>query len=160
MKSIMMSVLVVVCCIPYLQAQQTFSSAGGVSQLANLNISWTVGQPIQTYGVSAEGIYTIGYQQPAIIAPIPISNLLPLDGVKVYPNPTADKLNIELPAAMLGAPLNIQLFTANGQPLPSKVEAASLNKAIDLSKYPSGHYTLRLESEGKTNTYPIIKIKK
>ena len=159
MKSIVMSVFVVVCCIPYLQAQQTFSSAGGVSQLANINISWTVGQPIQTYGVSTEGIYTIGYQQPNIIAPIPTSNLLPIDGVKVYPNPTVNELNIELPESMLGAPLNIQLFTANGQPLQSKVEAASFNKSIDLSNYPSGHYLLRLESAGKTNTYPIIKTK-
>ena len=160
MKSIMMSVLVVVCCIPYLQAQKTFSSAGGVSQLANINISWTVGQPIQTYGVSTEGIYTIGYQQPNIIPPIPISNLSPIDGIKVYPNPAMDELNIELPEAMLDASLNIQLFRANGQPLISKVKAASLSEAIDLSKYPSGHYILRLESAGKTNTYPIIKLKK
>lgn len=78
--------------------------------------------------------------------------------LKVFPNPTADLLNIDLVGADIRT-LNIRLVNALGQSLMSRqsdVFAGNASESLNVSSLTNGLYYLILESEGKTLTQKVI----
>lgn len=75
--------------------------------------------------------------------------------VKLYPNPTSERLILELSD---GKPVTAQLFSNSGQVLLSR-EGISLHTEFDLSLLPAGVYWLRLRGEdGKHGVFQVQKI--
>jgi hypothetical protein len=73
-------------------------------------------------------------------------------GIKVYPNPTNQHINIE----GLERGTKVMLFNAAGQQVYSE-QSSGRNMNIQLSGYNSGIYMIRIEHEGKVFTSKIIK---
>ena len=77
-----------------------------------------------------------------------IENLNLLDGIYIYPNPTADKIYISSNKF-----LTVELFNVVGQKILS-----TTNNNIDMTDFVSGTYALRITTKNKTSkTFKIIK---
>ena len=66
----------------------------------------------------------------------------------VYPNPTANYLNIEINGMALGTPLQIEVLDAGGKLL--KLESLKVNQqaySLDVSAYSNGLYFLKIKGE-------------
>ena len=74
--------------------------------------------------------------------------LLGEDRILVYPNPAADVLNI---VAIGNRPNLIEMFTLMGE----KVYSGSYTSSLDLSRYSSGMYILKVWNQGRTETRRI-----
>lgn len=72
----------------------------------------------------------------------------------MYPNPSSDNLNIQLPSGVLKA--DVELFDLSGRLLMnSKVTA--LNKSVNVADLSTGVYLVKIQSEGKTGTKQFLK---
>lgn len=83
--------------------------------------------------------------------------ILPLDwAVNIYPNPTTERIQIELPNDEATA---AELYNSNGQLLFRQAELTA-NQEVDLSAYPAGTYLLRLQDKaGRQGTFRVLKVK-
>lgn len=72
--------------------------------------------------------------------------------VSIYPNPTADFVQIKNNQIIT----QIELLDFSGKVISSK-NSQSLQDQLDLTSYPKGIYILRINSKGKTTTHKIIK---
>ena len=70
----------------------------------------------------------------------------------VYPNPTNDRLNIQLPSYTQA---NIQLIDALGQSVIS-TNAYGVNATLSVSDLPSGIYTLRVQDGKSIRTQQVV----
>jgi photosystem II stability/assembly factor-like uncharacterized protein len=76
------------------------------------------------------------------------------DGVKVYPTPAHDVVNVVLPDAFAKTASVISLLTADGKTVHTKRAAATSLIQLDVSKLTPGTYVLRIVS----NTQTISKV--
>ncbi len=72
----------------------------------------------------------------------------------MYPNPSSDNLNIQLPSGVLKA--NVALFDLSGRLLLSSNVTAQ-NKRVNVADISTGVYLVKIQSEGKTGTKQFIK---
>lgn len=70
------------------------------------------------------------------------------EAVQIYPNPTADKLRIQLPEAY--PVVRVQLFDVIGASLFSQRYTTQDLLELDVSQLPNGTYFLRLDMSGQT----------
>ena len=73
--------------------------------------------------------------------------------IKVYPNPTSDKLWIESPAA---EELNVRIYNLSGSLVYNNPNHFSRN-AINLSEFSNGTYILKIGTLSENNVVKIIK---
>lgn len=69
-----------------------------------------------------------------------------LEGVKIYPNPTLDLLNVSCPAGT-----NIEVYNVLGVKVKSELQVQE-NHSMNVSNLTSGVYILKMEFEGKVVT--------
>lgn len=77
--------------------------------------------------------------------------------IMVYPNPTTDKLTVELPNKFIksGKDIEIRLFNSLGEIILRKsVQENSFE--IDLSSYPIGLYYMNVQNSKANKTIPVI----
>ncbi|RMA58528.1 S8 family peptidase [Ulvibacter antarcticus] len=72
----------------------------------------------------------------------------------VYPNPVVDKVNISFPKNVTTA--NFRLYNVIGKELINTT-VSSENNSVDVSQLTSGMYIASISSEGKTNSFKLIK---
>ncbi|MFM2286404.1 MAG: hypothetical protein RLZZ543_1901 [Bacteroidota bacterium] len=78
-----------------------------------------------------------------------------LERILIYPNPTADKLNIKLPNGFDSFMLSV--YAINGQLVLEKaISSENAILTMDVSELMNGFYTLRLKNERWTGVSPII----
>jgi hypothetical protein len=75
-------------------SHQVIVSAAGITSTGVINYSQTIGETAVQIIENSGFIFTEGFQQPGI--KISAENPPPGNGVKVYPNPVTDYVNIEL----------------------------------------------------------------
>ena len=68
-------------------------------------------------------------------------------GIKVYPNPVSDILNVQSETPISG----IALYNLSGYCI-----ATSPDAAIEVSDIPSGTYLLKVKTEGNDFCYPVL----
>ncbi|MDH4460097.1 MAG: T9SS type A sorting domain-containing protein [Flectobacillus sp.] len=73
-------------------------------------------------------------------------------GVKLYPNPTQDHINIDFD----GMNIAFKLVNFTGQTVMNGI-LNQANKSIDISSLPKGHYFIYLEKDGRDSTFKVIK---
>jgi beta-glucanase (GH16 family) len=93
--------------------------------------------------------YVRVYQESALS----ISDLNKND-IKLFPNPVADTLNIDLPIDLKGS--KAMIYTIGGQEVTSFIQKeTSFN--LDVSTYTTGIYFIRFQKDGKVTTFKILK---
>ncbi|GAB4424732.1 MAG: hypothetical protein OHK0039_42070 [Bacteroidia bacterium] len=85
--------------------------------------------------------YVRVYQQPDTTTSLTDPDLLP--GVKLFPSPAHDQLNIVLPQSLLGA--SIRVYSSLGQLMHATTQRETLY-AVDCAAYPAGVYHVVIDS--------------
>lgn len=133
------------------------SSSGGELKGNSSIIDFVVGETMISKYTSKAGTVSEGFLQGYTISEIPLGNnefesIL----IKVYPNPTTDKLFVQ---ADNETGYNYQVINSNGVTLVggnSKLDT----QEIDFTSYASGVYYLSISSEkGEIKKFKIIKNK-
>lgn len=143
--------------ILHTSAQQVISSAGAYSIGTNVQLSWTVGEPVIKSFTGGSTILTQGFQQGNLkVTPIePV--LMPGIFFSVYPNPVSYALILESSAS--GNPtLDYQLFNMEGK-LIAKQRIKNQTEIIIMKNYSSGIYLLKIvmNNQQLLQTFKILK---
>lgn len=77
-------------------------------------------------------------------------------GPKIYPNPTFDRITIELNST-LETDTHVTLFDFTGNDILKK-EITSEKSILDMSHLPSGIYFIKYNSESLCKSYKVIKL--
>lgn len=77
--------------------------------------------------------------------------------LSVFPNPTADKLNISIKSTQNFAQLKLFVFDNSGKMISQQVEGNNNTIILDVSKYPSGVYFLKILFGDKEETMRFVK---
>ena len=135
-------------------AQEVISSGGNHHENSSAMISYTLGEAATFTGSSSENILTQGFHQTnltvtGIEEPMSI-------GLKVFPNPTSDKVVVEFDDPQSG--VQLMLFDANGRLIDQKSVMQNQHRTeFDLGQVASGNYFLKVHDAVNTNSYHIIK---
>ena len=86
-----------------------------------------------------------------------ISKPIIADDIRIYPNPVVDKLTIDL-SRIQGQEVSLMMLDASGKPVFNQSEIKEKQVEIDVSKFKSGVYLIRIHNEtGAVNKKVIIK---
>ncbi len=129
------------------------NSCGLEEPNGNINIAYSIGEI--GFESKSNALVLISY---GVIQPIVETNTLIPDykvdtNIKVYPNPTSDKISINMDKEYF---IHLELFDLKGKRVSQK-KGLYQNLDISLRNYSSGVYFLELEHENKTTSYKIIK---
>ncbi|MEP6646153.1 MAG: T9SS type A sorting domain-containing protein, partial [Saprospiraceae bacterium] len=104
-----------------------------------------------TYGVtlnSSSGEYAFGDPLSAT------HDLLNPSSITVFPNPAAEKVNIDLSATQISGEVNLKVFDMSGRLVLSEVQQGSTQMSLNVASLQNGHYTLQISNSkyiiGKT----------
>lgn len=79
-----------------------------------------------------------------------------LEEVKIFPNPTTDQLNIQLPSSYAGI-VTLQVFAADGKFI-SSIKPTVNSVQLNVMNLPAGTYLLQLiKDDGAKTTYRFVK---
>ena len=139
----------------FVQAQtltpQVLSTAGTSFVNGTNVLDWTLGEPATFTLNNGTNLLTQGFHQNDLLI-TQVENLDNSFGVTVFPNPTADFVQIQFDKATDNN--LIELFSVEGKLLLSETKNATTISQIDISKYANGTYLLKIN---KSKTYQIIK---
>ncbi|MCP4176260.1 MAG: T9SS type A sorting domain-containing protein [bacterium] len=76
--------------------------------------------------------------------------------ISIFPNPTADRLNVNFSNIDIEGRIMLQVFDINGRLLKTQ-QANNLRNKIDFSRNSAGTYILRIISGDDKKEYTIIK---
>jgi len=142
---------------PLLLAQQDVVVSGGDASGSGGSASFTVGQVVYTTLTGTGGTANQGVQQPYEIYVLGNDAFedIKLEAI-AYPNPTVTTVQLEIRNAS-GESFHYRLFDINGRLLQSDSVHQS-NSLIDMQRYPSAVYLLKVYSGNKElKTFKIIK---
>lgn len=130
----------------------TFANGGN----ANARLTFTLGEAVvYTPKASSGRTLSVGAQPGDDNAIVAAGEATRLQGISVFPNPTAALLYVECAETALPT-LFARLFDASGR-LVLTQNCADVRSTLDLEVLPTGTYTLSLEAGGKTAVFPIVK---
>lgn len=141
-------------------SQQVFSSSGKSLSNAQILLDNTIGEPV-TFTLQNSTIkLTQGFQQNNYNISTGIKNALLDVGIRVYPNPAGDNLQVQL-SNPVSNKLQLYLFGINGNKIwQGQIGNGIELQNIDVSQVAAGSYILQLVDETKNlfSTYKIEKI--
>lgn len=137
-------------------AQQAIPSAGGEATGSNGKISYSIGQLAYATNSSSDGSIAEGIQQAFEIFTTGTDAANIQLELAVYPNPTADFLNLEI-VDFEAATLSYQLFNLEGKLLASQ-KSLDRSTKIKMKNFPSATYFLKIsDQQNNIKTFKIIK---
>jgi len=139
-----------------LGAQQVISSGGGSFTQQNVQMSYTIGEPVTETFVAGEKVLTQGFHQTRlVVTSIETAEYLPFS-ISVFPNPTHNTLNIRLsnePNSML----SYTIFDVNGKQIFC-AESDRVENSFDVTGLAPGMYLLQIAVGKEYNSsYRIVK---
>lgn len=140
-----------------LSAQKTVSTAGGDASNGGASISYTVGQIDYVTNSSSAGSVAQGIQQPWEISIVTgIEQEAIALNYQVYPNPTSDRLVLEIDSPDLSF-LSYQLYGVNGSLLQSG-QVDSHRTVLSVENLAVGSYFLKvLRDQTPVKTFKVLK---
>ncbi len=134
----------------------TINSGGARAENGNVAIEQTIGELMVREQTQGKVSLSEGFIHPDILISLGVDDdYLELKGVKVYPNPVSDKINVYLPE--VNAYL-FYLYDTKGRQLISK-ESAVKKMEINIAGLPAGTYLLIVMNR-KDKKVTTIKIQK
>ncbi len=131
------------------------ANAGNTLTNSEISFGFTIGEPLIGM-VHHDASIDQGFWAGSLIVE-PITAVVDLNGIIVYPNPVIDDLNIYTGGNRI---FGITLFGVDGKrALKQKVDASLLEHSINLSYLTRGIYVMRLFVEGNSEEklFKIIK---
>ncbi|NNC95927.1 MAG: T9SS type A sorting domain-containing protein [Chitinophagales bacterium] len=137
-------------------AQEVIGIAGDHFMSNEVQISWTIGEPVVTTQGSNDYIVTQGFHQ----TNMKITAIEDFDKdviVKVFPNPVASYFNVEF--EQISNEMLLTVFDINGRVVEAISTTNDVKYSFDVSYLPSGTYTLVISDIGQKTikTFKIIK---
>jgi len=143
------------------QQQSLLSTAGGFYQNSEINVSWSLGEPVTETFSKESYTFTQGFQQSklepvGVIEPKIVSTLT----IEVFPNPTQGLVFVKLYSELIppeSLPNRYTLYDIRGK-LLAEEPIKEPQFPIDLNRFIGAVYYLRLfNSERNTQTTVIIQ---
>lgn len=133
-------------------------STAGTSFVSGGNVlDWTLGEPATFVLNDGTNLLTQGFHQPELLVTA-ITNIVDNAGVTVFPNPTADFVQIQFDKTNENN--IIELFSAEGKLVLSQQTNSNTLVQIDMSTYSNGTYMLTIKDKSSKNkSYQIVKLK-
>ncbi|MFO7616521.1 MAG: T9SS type A sorting domain-containing protein [Bacteroidales bacterium] len=140
------------------KGQEVIASGGHHAKSGDVQLSWTIGEPVIGTLKAGGYILTQGFHQTRLSASA--IDDLPLPGLKlsVYPNPFSDLLHLRIDEGDYSH-LQYSLLSLEGKTLREKKINANQTD-IEMGSLPDGYYLLQVrDASGKTvKTYKVAKI--
>jgi hypothetical protein len=141
---------------------QVVASAGKTAAQGNYKIAWTVGEPVVTTLSMGGRTLTQGFHQPDICQSVATKDLdLAAWEIEVFPNPTADFLNIRFSDENGSGALRASVFDVLGRAmlLQQPLDEPS-GTSLNCQAWQSGVYFLRLEdaATGAAATVRFVRL--
>lgn len=140
-----------------ISAQNVISSAGASAIGTNVQLSWTVGEPITETFSGTNSILTQGFHQGKLTVTAIEPDIYPGISLSVYPNPVVFELNLYLWGTG-NTIFEYELYNIEGKLLIHK-KIQNQPEIINMQKYPAGTYLLKvIANEIKSlKTFKILK---
>ena len=137
-------------------AQEVVSSNGDTQSAAGYEVSWTVGEAVVATLIGGSNTLTQGFHQAKLTITAVSELLFPGLEIRVFPNPTQDFITIHFSEYVEDSRYSLYDFT--GKLLENKL-ISSDDTEINMSKYASGQYILKLTNKSRQTiqTFKIIK---
>ena len=137
-------------------AQEVVSSNGDSQSAAGYEVSWTVGEAVIATMIGSTNTLTQGFQQTRLTVTAVTDLLYPGLEIKVFPNPTQEFITIRFSEYIEDT--RYSLYDLRGKLIENKL-INSADTEIDLKKYASGQYILKLTNKSKQpiQTFKLIK---
>ncbi|MEA3448992.1 MAG: T9SS type A sorting domain-containing protein [Bacteroidota bacterium] len=132
------------------------ASGGGHASAGNIVMEYTVGEPVIETLDGTHLTITEGFHQPLLVV-TSIDEYFVFPGIEVFPNPTYDKLYIDIPAEK-NTTFDCLLYDANGKLLMNKSLLPGKN-TIPMENVAPGMYILNIQDNntGEINGYKISR---
>ena len=132
-------------------------SSAGTSFVNGSNVlDWTLGEPATATLNSGTNQLSQGFHQNDLL--ITAVDELQNTDVTVFPNPTADMVNIQF--TKTNETNVIELYTVEGKLLSSQSVNSTTVSKVDMTTYSNGTYLLKIKNkDSKVKTYQVIKTK-
>jgi hypothetical protein len=133
-------------------------SVGGFSSAGNLQMEFSLGEPVTETFEGTNMTLTQGFLQP-ILTVTSVESTDMLLGIKVFPNPVKAELSIDIPSEN-ASKLLFNLFDMNGKLLQKNYLSSGVNM-IDMQDHATGAYLLLIYEtiSDKQFQAKIIKIR-
>ncbi len=125
---------------------EVIATAGDHYEAGNVQLSWTIGEPIIETVSAGNNIITQGFHQTELtITSVEENNLSNLD-VSVYPNPTSDRVVVSIPDNEND--MVAELYDMKGKLIMSEnINRTETQREFDLSPLAISYYMLRLTAK-------------
>ena len=138
---------------------EVVSSTGNHATRNNRKYTYTVGEPVVLTLRASRHKLTQGFHQPELCRTVSTTNLDISDwGIEVFPNPTADWLNVRFDAGK-GSGLRVSVLNLLGQTLLRDQALNPDGLSLDCSSWHSGIYLLSVR-DPKTNATGVLRFVK
>lgn len=129
--------------------RQVVASSGGSGTIQNIQIQYTVGEPVITPITDGKLLLTQGFQQPEISPRLP-PGVSPVKSYVLFPNPAVSVTKIQFDL-LANASVGIELINTAGQTIYRQQSELALGRntvVIPVNHLAAGIYTLMFNVNG------------
>ncbi|MCY7329800.1 MAG: T9SS type A sorting domain-containing protein [Saprospiraceae bacterium] len=125
-------------------ATTVLATGGGTAANGNIQVAWTLGEPIiQTAGKVTQGFHS-AYMQVLSVTASPAGGCL----MQVFPNPVDHTLTLQFKGEQPRTMLRAVVWNILGQPmLVAEVDATAANYDLDCTSLVSGAYWMEIRDQ-------------
>ena len=154
MKSIYISIIMLSVSVMVF-SQEVVSSAGDTHKSTNVEISWTIGEPVIETVVSGENILTQGFHQSKLTV-TPVFSIMENNNITAYPNPTSDVVFVKFTGDLLQGS-KAELYSLDGKLLKIEELNSDINP-FDVKALPNGEYILSVtQGSQQLRSFKLVK---
>jgi len=162
MKNIVLAILFGLIILPasaQLNDLEVIASAGTSQQVGNLQLDWTLGEPVILTLENSPVLLSQGFHQPDYYLISATENQLPIENWNVFPNPCKTELNVSIQFPVITSGY-MEFFNVAGKYIGKEsFSGISLDKHFDISTLAPGKYHLVLHVPNyKNQSVAFIKL--
>ncbi len=131
----------------HMKAQQVVSPGGGFFATGSMTLSFTLGEPVTGTLMAGDKALTQGFQQPSRIATLVPYERIESASVRVFPNPFATFVEVEVQDAG-GKPWQVEVLDLRGTRILVECFLNTQGR-LDLSGLSPGCYFVRVFQTGR-----------